>query len=363
MENPPWIKRIRFCQQNSRDDTDITSQGMKYRRIMATYENSYEKEIHRIENEYRTKFEELGARYQIEFDELESWKTDSLRRVYDSFKRKSFMSNETISRINGVIVENPCKNQFCMEKGSTACSAISLVACYNFIKCGNHKKMDFSYIMRTGINIWINWKNETKDDKIQSDYVSVEELLLLREFSNSKADIGRALYLHGRMVIKDEAIAKGWYSPDGKATRIHWMKVDMSKSNIEAISDKLCDIFFIDDFVNYIYSIPYTIAITFTIRSNTISIFTAQPRGESKEREAHLFDSHGTGDGEDEMSLLIHFNSKDSLTEYLITKYPTYQPTSKTWTHEIQCEKYLENTDHNNQFTAIVFCYTKYITD
>lgn len=333
--DPKWIKKRRDIDDYFDNQSPPPKLKFSTGLLNGRNEKSYESSIKDIELEYERRLQEL-----------EIWRQKEVDAIKKQFTARRYITLKDIQDLPHTTIDFPCENQFTYSHGKTACTAISLLMAYLFIYDTEKEATIWKYIIKAGSNLWKMWKERADTER---NFIDIEDLKKLEIIQTYMPKLKHTFILFGFICTKEFSEARKWFLPRIENMRLHWNKEDFSTHSKDNIND-LSHYYFIDEAIEYIYSIPLKIGIVFTIRDNSISILLEKEEGNSNTtelRKCKLFDSHGGI--ELQKSTLISFNEKNSLLKYLQLKYPLDYIKGAHWTND-ESKRFLEDSANVNGF-------------
>ena len=306
LSKPRWHKRIRFDEGYNQQEPDprtlfsVTRGADKPKMdpsvlVSATrnVEEEMRREVVRLNAEYREKLEAIDVWRSTELDDIHQRYEEKKRRAEEEFKAK-WSGN--------MVYHTFLSNQFQVENGNTACSSISLMAVYNFLRVEKRDPIHVNWkrVVTNGALLWNDWKryqtNRSYQDVHEAFHVSsikkIRETIEIRREEGGHLDADKAEMFGAPVVAANPYFVEE--EEEEEDTSFHTVKQVLTILENEGQHNG-------------------TSAATFTIRENTVSLFYEPGK-------FWIFDSHGGV--EEKKSTLIECSGIDAACAYLTHKYP-----------------------------------------
>ncbi len=299
MADPGWCRHTNlssvYADDESDDDDDIIIEEIDAKFV------TMQDELDKLEKEYQTHCSVLLI-----------WKKTEEKSIRDKHRKKRKREADSANKWlkKNVLYHTFAKNQFNVDYGRCACSSISLMAIYNFLRIENRDllKIKWSSVVKMGANLWKAWKKECNELR---RYQDVNEAYNVTGLENLRESI---------VMIREEGghLDKTKVEECRKPSIQQEQEKETSGSNSSPSNEK--SFLTINEALTILKNENKSnIASTFTIRENTVSIFI------DIQKKFWIFDSHG-GIKEDS-STLVECNDIDICCAYLYNKYPLIENT------------------------------------
>lgn len=283
--------------------------------VTSSLEKSLDRELTSVDREYEDRL-----------SSVETWKSDKVKGIMEKYGHKGTNiagwdnndhgekngKQELLSpnRDSGLGIEyfDYRTNQFDVKNGGTACSSISMVAVYNFLRPRKEKRdittIKWDSVVKNGANLWHMWWKNLEGFKGIS-YQTVIEAYNMKNIKTLKETIAIMEEIGGHL---DDAKVSRWGRP------VFALDPNDNSMEEQRTSSEQKSFYSLLEAVQKIRQCGGDYAATLTIRNATVSMFY--------DRENFwVFDSHGSPNREHH-SALIKCSDENSICYYLREKYP-----------------------------------------
>jgi hypothetical protein len=394
-----WMKkrRIDFMDHGNIDEPIVKNDEIKRSKISKRSTNGQDKDI-RNNKEYteqtksycelKNELETINKSYDKKLEELNQWKKRAISNATEKYNQDSRVAldyritkdgkgtNEKgeLSDINrdDTIFYHYSLNQFNITNGTTACTPISLVCCYNYLVTGfgiSMEKYNWDAIVSQGAKVWSHYKST----KSNNNYQHIQELLKIDELQSINENIELVKEIGGH--LDDEKNTEfedifGSSSSDSDLMREIEQQEEIEKAfyTIKEALENIC-------------SYDTRIAASVTVRGTTFTIMcdTTPPKvpPSSKKRIGNedsdvesdslfdflsldylkdvifwIFDSHGGT--KERRSDLIRFKGLEAILKYIRKKYPANSNGTRS-SRKYNRYSYSLEDDHTDQYSMVIF--------
>lgn len=326
-----WIKRLRF-------NADLPEEQAAQRQASASSSSSFGV-AHSLDVAKRREIQSLRQEYLDKLAVLETWRRSEEKAIRTKYALKA-VNKDWITDDPAIVCHAVGRNQFHVENAESACSAISIVSIYNFLRSSERdpKEMKWERIVRIGANLWERAQSgKQQQQRQQQPFQGVQELYRLSALEQLRKVVS---------VVSEE----GGHLDD---SRVKQYRTPVVESGASATSESggALSFYTLREAVDLLFERarfagPLTpAAASFTIRDTAVSLLC-------KGQTCWVFDSHGGL--EEGKAVLIECRGADALGRYLRHKYP-YEPGLDADSSELYSEEGAERHHDMNTFFMIFF--------
>ena len=320
--------------------TDSTKGPREGRRevVNTTPIKNYFSATSNLEKSLDRELTDLDREYEGKLSSLETWKTEEVKRIVGKYGRKRNGIADREGERNGNPESSSSDdsepvadyfdyetNQFDVENGGTACSSISIVAVYNFLRPRKAKcditTIKWDSVVKHGADLWCKWWNGPKrggggggggGNIERTSYQTVIEAYEMKNIKTLRETISVTEEIGGHL---DDSKVSRWRRPVFAPDPNNNSSTDRrpTEEELRQPSDQI-SFYSLLEAVRKLKRGGEDRAATLTIRNATVSMFY--------DRENFwVFDSHGNPNRE-HRSALIKCPDEKNICRYLRKKYP-----------------------------------------